>query len=346
MNVELLYRRARAAVFLALVGGETGSDFGLAGRTALTLLVFALATIIWAVARAEGVIGSGAFYFPAILVASLFAGWQFGFGILVACSVLVIGTARTQFPASSFLVFGLAGGLQIVLAGLVHALLGDSWRAERHSRTLVEQHEREADAREMVLGEARHRLKNLFAIIEALAKYSGPKAGRDPAIDGFMQNFMGRLRALGAASDLVLKQRLSTVGARALIGAVLEPFLSEEPARLDFDGPEIELSEHFGGSLALGVHELATNALKYGALSVPQGTVKFSWSVTPTDDHERVVFVWTESGGPVPSPPPRDGFGHRLLRSIAQREIEGEVVIDYPPEGLFCRISYLRRAAA
>ena len=334
----------RATVFGALVGGDAGAGLGPVGRAAVTLLAFMVATVIWALARSHGVLGAAAFYFPATLIATLFAGWPFGLAVLAASTALIYFLPHPLIPAGPIAAFELAGLLQIALAGLVRALLRESWRAELQSRRLVEQHEREADTREMVLGEARHRLKNLFAIIDALAKYSGPRPGSDPALDSFMQRFTGRLRALGAASDLVLKQRLEAVEAKALVGAVLEPFLSEQPQRLSFDGPELELSEQFGGALALAVHELATNALKYGALSVPAGSASFHWTVTPEEAGERIAFHWKENGGPAPSPPDRDGFGHRMIRAVAQRETEGEVVIDYPPEGLLCRISFLRRS--
>ena len=115
------------------------------------------------------------------------------------------------------------------------------------------------------------------------------------------------------------------------------------PPRLRFDGPVLELSEQMGGALALAVHELATNALKYGALSVPSGSVTFTWTTTPRDGGTHVVFLWKEDGGPPPSPPVRDGFGHRMIRSVTAREAQGEVSIDHPPDGLVCRIAFLRK---
>lgn len=343
MSFESAFRRARGALVGAVVGGTAPHGMGVGGEILLTAVIFAVTTAIWVAARAFGILGSASLYFPALLIVTLFAGWGPGLVTLVASASVIWIVARAHYPAVSLAIFLLAGALLLAIAGVLRELLREAWASERTLRTLARQREREADRREMALGEARHRLKNLFAIIEALAKFSGPRPGTDPAADTFMRAFTGRLRALGTASDLVLKQGLGVLEARAMIGAVLEPF--ETPERLRFDGPEIVLEEHFGGSLALAVHELATNALKYGALTVPQGSVLFQWSVTPAVGGDRIVFEWRETGGPPPSPAARDGFGHRMIRSVTQREAEGEVSIDYRPEGLLCRISYLRKPA-
>ena len=249
-------------------------------------------------------------------------------------------------PLAIFVFAGLAGLIEVLVVGFLREFLRDAWRTEHALRTLAEQREQEAAAREMVLGEARHRLKNLMAIIEALAKFSGTRPGQDPVLDGFMQRFLGRLRALGTASDLVLKYGPGVLEANAVVAAVLEPFLSEAPPRVRFDGPRLDLSEHFGGALAMAVHELATNALKYGSLSVPEGSVTFRWRTGPYEGGEAIEFVWKEDGGPPPKPPEKDGYGHRLIRSVAAREPDGEVRLDYPPEGLVCRIAYRRPATA
>lgn len=348
MDFDAAYRRARGAVVDAVLGSGRAAQNGLElpARTALTLIAVVIASLVWALVRATGVLGAASFYFPAILVVTFLAGWEFGLGALAAGGAILWLAVHRQFPLPSFVVFLAAGLTQILLAAFIRALLRQSWEAERSLAKFAETKEREAQSRELALGESRHRLKNLMAIIEALAKFSAPRSGQHPATDAFLQRFIGRLRALGAASDLVLKYGPGPLEASAVIRAVLEPFLSESSERLVFDGPELELSEHFGGALAMAVHELATNALKYGALSVPQGRVSFRWSRAEDRTGERVVFLWEESGGPTPSPPEKEGYGHRMIRSVAQRESEGEVRIDYPAHGLVCRIAYLRRRAA
>jgi len=198
----------------------------------------------------------------------------------------------------------------------------------------------EAERREIVVSELRHRLKNLMAIVEALAKYSAPRPGTDAGVDNFLKRFTGRLRALTAASDLVLAGQHGAINADAVIRATLAPFMSDQVPRIFIEGPEILLSEQFGGGLALAVHELATNAIKYGALSVPQGAVSLAWTVEQVPQGERVAFDWKERGGPAPQKPSRDGFGTRMIRAVTARENAGSVSIDYEPDGLRCRISF------
>jgi two-component sensor histidine kinase len=210
----------------------------------------------------------------------------------------------------------------------------------------VHDRKRDSERRDLALSESRHRLKNLIAIIEALAKYSGARIGAEPVLDAFIRRFSGRLHALAAAGDLLLARSGTALEAGEVIRATLEPFLIGSPHRFSFDGPEVELSEHLGGALGLAVHELATNALKYGALSVPSGSVSVTWNLKPTPEGDAFTFTWLERGGPMPVPPAREGFGTRLIRTVAAREKHGSVTIDYAPEGLVCRIACVRERAA
>ncbi len=352
VSIGSAFQSARATVLNAIIGGQTGETreseegLGVATRAAFTVLVFAATTIIWWTARSYGVLGTASLFFPASLLVTLLVGWEFGLMIMAASAALVWRVIHSQFAGASLAIFAMAGVLQLLIAGFVRELLRDAWHNERELLALTERRAREAESHELVLGEARHRLKNLMAIIEALAKFSGPRPGQDPAVDLYVKRFVGRLRALGTTSDLVLKHGFDVLEANAVVRVVLEPFLSASPPRLTYDGPDIRLSQRFGGALALAVHELASNALKYGALSGPTGMVDFRWTATPGDGGEYVEFVWTELGGPEPVPPPKDGFGHRLIRSAVSGEPEGQVQIDYPPQGLVCRIAYRRRHPA
>lgn len=210
--------------------------------------------------------------------------------------------------------------------------------------TLDDIHERrvESEKREIVVGELRHRLKNLMAIVEALAKYSAPRTGTDAGVDDFLKRFTGRLHALTAASDLLLAGHTGAIEAGGVIRATLAPFMSDLSPRIRVEGPELQLSEEFGGGLALAVHELATNAIKYGALSVAQGSVSLVWSATTTPEGEHIVFAWKETGGPPAAPPAKEGFGTRMIKAVTARENTGAVTIDYEANGLHCRISFTR----
>jgi PAS domain S-box-containing protein len=192
---------------------------------------------------------------------------------------------------------------------------------------------------DMMVGEARHRLKNLMTIIDSLAKSSRPRLP-DPAVDAFQKKFAGRLHALSTASDLALASNYTTMDTEEVVTATLEPFQERESGRLTVGGPRLTLSQGTGGNLALGIHELATNAIKHGALSVPQGRVAFTWTITPATGGKRVEMVWQESGGPPPHKPEKDGYGARVIGFIPSREQSGSVTMEYPPEGYVCRIAF------
>jgi PAS domain S-box-containing protein len=214
--------------------------------------------------------------------------------------------------------------------------------------TMHDIHDRklESEKQELVAGEMRHRMKNLITVIDALAKNSRRRAESTSDVEEFLKRFLGRLHALAAAIDLLLATNHQAIDAHAVVRATLVPFDEEKSSRIRIGGPDLQLSEDLGGGLALAVHELATNALKYGALSVTGGTISLTWTVTPRDDGDEVVFEWQERGGPVPEPPTREGFGNRVIKSVTSREKTGSVRIEYKPEGVTCRIAYVKPRAA
>jgi PAS domain S-box-containing protein len=221
----------------------------------------------------------------------------------------------------------------------------------RHGRvrawiaTMTDIHERKRarERREIVIGELRHRLKNLFTVIGSLAQSSKPP--NQPEVDAYLSKLMGRLYALNAAADLVMVDWRVAIEIRAMVDATLAPFMVEDSARIEIDGPSLELQEETGGALALAIHELATNALKYGALSAPEGKVALHWSCAPGPDGEQFIMTWKELGGPPPAIPNQEGFGTRVVQFSAAREKFGEVSMDYQPDGLFCRIAFIRTPA-
>jgi len=198
------------------------------------------------------------------------------------------------------------------------------------------------DRREIVIGELRHRLKNLFTVISSLAQSSRPR--NEPAVDHFLSKLNGRLHALSAAADLVMARGKVSLELGAAVRATLAPFVEDQGSRISIEGPPIELSEETGGAIALAVHELATNAIKYGALSVPQGKVKLSWWHNPVPEGERVEIEWKETAGPRCEAPTQFGFGTRVIKFAAAREKSGAVTLDYPSDGLWCRIAFVKPA--
>ncbi len=196
----------------------------------------------------------------------------------------------------------------------------------------------------IIVGESRHRLKNLVAIIEALAKSSQLKSDRmRPEFVAYLERFMGRLRALGAAADLALAGRHQIVDLKETVHATLAPFM-EGSDQIKASGPPLVISQQTGGSVALALHELATNAIKYGALSTPDGVAELSWNATPDTDDHQVMFVWEEKGGPPVIPPDKEGYGSRVIRAAVARERDGRVAIEYRPDGLYCELSFKQAA--
>lgn len=121
--------------------------------------------------------------------------------------------------------------------------------------------------------------------------------------------------------------------------------MEERSSRFLLSGPDLYLSEATGGTLGMAIHEMATNALKYGALSNDHGTVSVRWSAQPlAEELEKITVEWKERDGPQAAAPSREGFGTRLIRSVPARERSGEVDLQYHPDGLYCRIAFVRTA--
>jgi PAS domain S-box-containing protein len=197
----------------------------------------------------------------------------------------------------------------------------------------------------IILGESRHRLKNLITIIDALAKSSAKNIGANPDTDAFLKRFLGRLHALSAAADLALAGNNKFIELSAVVQATLVPF-AEGQHHIKVSGPSLILRQETGGGVALAIHELATNALKYGALSSPNGSVSLTWDVITVPDGERVTIIWQEHGGPAPAKPEREGFGTRVIRAAPARERDGKVDFEYPADGFLCRIAFTQTKQA
>lgn len=200
---------------------------------------------------------------------------------------------------------------------------------------------READERQQVLlAELSHRVKNLLAVVQAVAAQTAAGATSVPA---FLDAFGGRLRALAAAQDLLTATGWRGASLEGLAQAALATYYGSGDGGdrvaldLDLDGGDLRLSPAATQNLALALHELATNAAKHGALSAPAGRVAL---VARRDGPAgRLVLTWTETGGPpVPGPPATHGFGTTLLAKVIAHQHAGRVELDWRPEGLVCRL--------
>jgi two-component sensor histidine kinase len=181
--------------------------------------------------------------------------------------------------------------------------------------------------RELLLLELKHRVKNMLATVQALAKQTARQPG-DRA--HFVESLTGRLHAMARAHDLVTERNTGEVCLRDLILVQVDPYVSH-PGQLDCDGPPLRIQPEAASALGLVLHELATNAAKYGALGASGGTVSIRWDASKGDDMATVL--WIEAGGPPVAPPTRRGFGTTLIESSLTHGLGGTVRLDYAPAG-------------
>ncbi|MBS0331900.1 MAG: histidine kinase [Proteobacteria bacterium] len=198
---------------------------------------------------------------------------------------------------------------------------------------LVSSLREEADHKQLLINELNHRVKNTLAIVQSLSAQTLRHA-RPPT--EAREDFEARLMALAGAHVLMTEADWRSVSLRELIERTIAPFSAE---RFDLDGPAATLPPKSAVAFALAVHELCVNAAKYGALSAEAGRVSIAWGFEDgADGSSRLRLAWRETGGPPVSEPERRGFGSRLLERGLSAELNGQVRLSFPPEGLVCGI--------
>jgi two-component sensor histidine kinase/PAS domain-containing protein len=188
----------------------------------------------------------------------------------------------------------------------------------------------------LLLRELNHRVKNTLATVQALATQTVRHARRPSE---FLEAFGARLQALGAAHNLLSDREWRGIGIRELMQIEVKPFDSTEQPRIAISGPDLLLSPDQAVGLGLIMHELASNALQYGSLSVGSGKVDVDWKALGKKGARRLVLTWRESGGPQVQPPERQGFGSILIRRSLAKVLSSEVVHEFRREGVFAEIS-------
>ncbi len=192
---------------------------------------------------------------------------------------------------------------------------------------ITEQKDRERHI-QLLLGEVNHRAKNLLAVVMSVAK-------RTSGVDhkAFMTNFAARIHSLAAGQDLLVKNTWRGVGLHALVGVQLGHFADLIGTRILLEGDDIPLSASAVQTLGMAVHELVTNASKYGALSTDSGQVTLSWRRAGSEGSERFVMTWTESGGPEVACPQHSGFGSIVTGDMVRGNLDAEVESSFAPAG-------------
>jgi PAS domain S-box-containing protein len=219
---------------------------------------------------------------------------------------------------------------------LARALIvpGTSGAARRWLGTLtdIDRIKKAETHRELLVQELNHRVKNTLAVVQSFANQTFAGHGRDEQVEVFS----GRLQALAKAHDLLTQEAWEKASLRDIVRSAFEA-CAVEPSRYEVTGPRVTLPPGKAVTFAMALHELCTNAIKYGALSSEAGRVEVRWTRTK-DAEDRLRLTWRESGGPRVEPPTTKGFGSRMIRMAVAMERGGELRTDYRPEGLVCEI--------
>lgn len=198
-------------------------------------------------------------------------------------------------------------------------------------RDITERHIAEKH-RQLLIGELSHRVKNILAVVQSIAEQSLKGDGLAEVRGAFSE----RIRALAIAQELLSENE----GVAALLGdsihRALAPFAID--GRVSVNGPQLLLEGRMVTALAMAVHELATNACKYGALSAAGGQIAITWASPPDDDAPQFTLRWEEFGGPAVQPPTGRGFGSKMIERVLAAEFDGKVAMDFRPSGLICTV--------
>jgi two-component sensor histidine kinase/PAS domain-containing protein len=217
----------------------------------------------------------------------------------------------------------------------IEALRGEDDAVLGTTSVAVDITERKAneDQLRLLLRELTHRSKNLLAVIHAIARQT---ASRTRSVEDFLDRFSARLVAIGASHDLLIADDWHGASLRMLVEQQLGEHAERFGAQIDIEGDDVMLKPEAVQNLGLALHELATNAEKYGSLSDPQGQVSIKWQFC--EEASRLKLVWEERGGPKVRPPDRSGFGRAMIENVVGRALEGDVKLSFPAKGVRCVI--------
>ena len=186
---------------------------------------------------------------------------------------------------------------------------------------------------ELILAEQAHRLKNMLAVVTSLARQTARQAA---STDDFMASFTSRLSAVAAANDLLMQRGGEATALEDLAHATLDPLL--DMGRIRLHGPNVMIDRRMLLPFSMLLHELYTNAAKYGALSVPAGMIDIAWQHEDVEGQSWLAFEWRESLGPAVEPPRKTGFGSVLIERAIARELNAEIALNFDPAGVCCTL--------
>jgi PAS domain S-box-containing protein len=183
---------------------------------------------------------------------------------------------------------------------------------------------------DVVMHELAHRSKNLLSIIGAMAQQTGRQS---PSVETFLSRFGARIQGLAKSHDLLTQQNWTGALLENLVHQQLLPFGGGEAGRLEASGPPITVNPDAAQTIGLALHELGTNAAKYGALSVPGGKIILDWKIEPDSGAPRFRMCWREIGGPAVTAPEHGGFGRILIEKVAAQKLMGTSALVFAETG-------------
>jgi two-component sensor histidine kinase len=250
---------------------------------------------------------------------------------IMAAKRKVMETGEAQELEMNFELFGRKRSFYLLIEALTDehdAVLGTTSVA-------VDISERKAneDQLRLLLRELTHRCKNLLAVIHAIARQT---ASRTRSVEDFLDRFSARLVAIGSSHDLLIADNWHGASLRMLVEQQLCEHADRFGEQIAIEGEDVMLKPEAVQNLGLALHELATNAQKYGSLSDPRGQVSIKWQFC--EEASKLKLVWQEKGGPPVTPPERSGFGRAMIETVVGRALEGDVRLSFPPKGVRCVI--------
>ncbi len=187
---------------------------------------------------------------------------------------------------------------------------------------------------QLLIHELNHRVKNTLSTVQSIAAQTLRNAASPQQARSAIES---RLIALSRAHDVLTRQNWEGAELREIAAQALEPYSSRNEDRLHLSGPTVRLPPQTALALAMAFQELATNAVKYGALSNAAGEIRLTWSLDRADERSVLHLHWQELGGPLVAPPSQRGFGTRLIERSLADDLGGEIRVDFAPTGIVCQ---------
>jgi len=266
-------------------------------------------------------------FYPAVIVTTLLSG--FGAGLFCAALSLAGSMYFLLQPHWSFYILVEDPGNAVLLLLFIVIILSNVILITG-LRYSVERFKEHGEKEHLLMREINHRAKNMLSLVHAIARQTAARGPED-----FVERFTNRVQALAANQDLLVLNEWRGVDMDDLVRAQLAHFADLVGPRIMIHGPKLRLNAAAAQAIGLAIHELATNAGKYGALSSERGRVDIGWGTVG----DTLTMSWAERDGPPVSPSERRGFGTMVIEGMAKQTVDGAVDLDYAPSGLNWRLT-------